>query len=74
MSSSRRAFYGALGGLGGTLVLTGFRKVLAASGALGTTAPEQVVERLEELGLLDGWSTASGPGRPWVFCAGNRAG
>ena len=56
MSSSRRAFYGALGGLGGTLVLTGFRKVLAASGALGTTAPEQVVERLEELGLLDGWS------------------
>ncbi|MBD0358854.1 MAG: hypothetical protein ICV34_06355 [Rubrobacter sp.] len=56
MSSSRRAFYGALGGFGGTLVLTGFRKVLAASGALGTTAPEQVVERLEELGLLDGWS------------------
>ena len=56
MSSSRRAFYGALGGLGGTLVLTGFRKALAASGALGTTAPEQVIERLEEFGLLDGWS------------------
>jgi hypothetical protein len=38
------------------LVLTGFRKVLAGLGAVGTTAPEQVVERLEELGLLDEWS------------------
>jgi hypothetical protein len=38
-------------------VLTGFRKVMAGFGAVGTTAPEQVVERLEELGLLDGWSS-----------------
>lgn len=53
---ARRAFQGALGGFGGTLVLTGFRKVLAGLGAVGTTAPEQVVERLEELGLLDEWS------------------
>ncbi len=36
-------------------MLTGFRKVLAAFDMVGTTAPEQVVERLEELGLLDGW-------------------
>lgn len=56
MSSARRAFYGALGGAGGTLVLTGFRKSMAALGLVGTSAPEQVVERLEELGLLDGWS------------------
>ena len=56
MSSAQRAVYGALGGLGGTLVLTGFRQVLAALDAVGTTAPEQVVERLEELGMLDGWS------------------
>ncbi len=56
MGTAHRAFYGALGGLGGTLVLTGFRKVLAGLGAVGTTAPEQVIARLEELGLLDGWS------------------
>ena len=56
MDVTRRAFYGALSGLGGTLVLTGFRKVLAGIGLVGTTAPEQVVERLEELGLLDDWS------------------
>ena len=37
-------------------MLTGFRKVLAGLGAVGTTAPEQVVGRLEELGLLDEWS------------------
>ena len=48
-----RALLGALGGLGGTLALTVFRKVLAAAGAVGTTAPEQVVERLEESGLLE---------------------
>lgn len=56
MDLIRKVSYGALGGLGGTLVLTGFRKVLARFGAVGTTAPEQVVERLEELGLVDEWS------------------
>ncbi len=56
MSLARRAIYGALGGLGGTVVMTGFREVLAKVDLVGTTAPEQVVERLEELGLLDGWS------------------
>ena len=56
MGLMRRAFYGALGGLGGALVLTGFRKVLAAVWVVGTSAPEQVVERLEELGLVDDWS------------------
>jgi hypothetical protein len=50
---TRRAASGALGGLGGTLVLTGFREVLAAAGLVGVTAPEQVIARLEELGLLD---------------------
>ena len=56
MRFARRAFYGALGGLGGTLALTGFRKGLAAIGVVETSAPEQVVERLEELGLVDDWS------------------
>jgi len=56
MGLARRAFYGALGGLGGTLALTGFRQGLAAIGVVETSAPEQVVERLEELGLVDDWS------------------
>ena len=34
-------------------MLTGFRKVLAAFDMVGTTAPEQVVERLEELGVVE---------------------
>ncbi len=37
-------------------MLTGFRKVLAAVWVVETSAPEQVVERLEELGLVDDWS------------------
>jgi hypothetical protein len=56
MGSAHRVFHGALGGFGGTLVLTAFRKVLARFGLVGTSAPEQVVERLEELGLVDDWS------------------
>ena len=44
----RRAASGALGGLGGTLVLTGFRQVLTAAGLVGVTAPEQVIARLED--------------------------
>ena len=47
MASVRRAFYGALGGVGGTLALTGFRKAMAGLGLVGATAPEQVIERLE---------------------------
>jgi hypothetical protein len=53
MGFMRRIASGALGGAGGTLVLTGFRKVLTAAGLVGVTAPEQVIARLEELGLLD---------------------
>ncbi len=53
MDFARRALHGALGGFGGTLALSGFREVLSRLGAVGTTAPEQVIERLEELGLLD---------------------
>jgi hypothetical protein len=57
MSLIKRAAHGALSGFGGTLALTGLRKALAAAGIVGTTAPEQVVGKLEELGLLDEWSS-----------------
>ncbi len=52
----RRATYGALGGVGGTLALSGLRQMLAWAGLVQETAPEQVVDRLEELGLVDDWS------------------
>lgn len=56
MKRVRRAAYGALGGVGGTLALTGLRKLLSRVGLVQETAPEQVVERLEELGIVDDWS------------------
>lgn len=56
MKRVRRAAHGALGGIGATLALWGFRKLLSLVGLIGTTAPEQVVERLEEVGLVDDWS------------------
>src|SRR4028119_1002027 len=52
MDFMRRIASGTLGGVGGTLVLTGFRQVLTAAGLVGVTAPEQVIARLEELELL----------------------
>ena len=56
MGLLRRATDGALGGAVATVALTAFRKGLARAGLVETTAPEQVVERLEELGLVDDWS------------------
>jgi hypothetical protein len=56
MERVRRAAYGALGGVGATLALSGLRKLLSRVGLVEETAPEQVVERLEELGLVDDWS------------------
>lgn len=56
MNLTRRAAYGALGGVGGTLVLSGLRQVLARAELVQKTAPEQVVDRLEELGLVEDWS------------------
>jgi hypothetical protein len=47
-----RALTGALGGLGATLVLTGLRQVWSKMGLVFETAPMQVVDRVEELGLL----------------------
>ncbi len=49
---------GALGGLGGTLVLSGLREALTRVGLVFETAPMQVVERVEELGLVGDLSPA----------------
>lgn len=51
-----RAASGSLAGVAATVVLTGLRKTLAGAGIVGESAPEQVIKRLDELGLLDGWS------------------
>ncbi len=59
MGLTRRLLYGALGGAGGTVALSGLRQGLAYAGLVQKTAPEQVVERLEELGLVDDWSRNS---------------
>ena len=50
---------GALSGFRSTFVLSGLRQTLSKMGAVYTTAPEQVVERTEELGLLERSSPAA---------------
>ena len=56
MDARERAFLGALGGAVGTLVLTGLREVFTRMGLVFETAPMQVVDRAEEVGLVEGWS------------------
>jgi hypothetical protein len=56
MEAQQRILAGALGGFASTFVLSGLRVVLTRMGAVFTTAPEQVVGRLEELGLLESFS------------------
>ena len=52
MDLKERALTGALGGAGGTLVLSGLRQVLKRAGLVFDTAPVQVVDRIEELGFV----------------------
>ena len=47
-----RAVTGAVGGLGATVVLSGLREVLTRIGLVFDTAPMQVVDRAEEVGLV----------------------
>jgi hypothetical protein len=56
MDVKERFLAGALSGAGGTLVLSGLREALTRMGLVFETAPMQVVDRAEELGLVDGWS------------------
>lgn len=53
MDAKRRALVGALGGAGGTLVLSGLREVWSRLGLVFETAPMQAVDRIEELGLVE---------------------
>jgi hypothetical protein len=52
VAARERALTGALGGLGATLVLSGLREAWARVGLVFDTAPMQVVDRVEELGLV----------------------
>jgi len=53
MDVQERVLAGALGGAGGTLVLSGLREAWSRMGLVFETAPMQVVDRAEELGLVD---------------------
>jgi hypothetical protein len=47
-----RAMAGVLGGVAATLVLSGLREAFTRFGLVFETAPMQVVDRVEELGLV----------------------
>ena len=58
VGAKNRAVTGAVGGLGGTVVLSGLREVLTRMGLVFDTAPMQVVDRAEEVGLVGDLSPA----------------
>ena len=55
MNAKSRLLAGALGGFGGTVVLSALRGVLKKTGLVFDTAPTQVVDRVEELVAPDGF-------------------
>lgn len=59
MNAKGKALTGALGGLGATLVLSGLRQAWTKMGIVFETAPMQVVDRVEELGLVGDLSPLS---------------
>jgi phage shock protein PspC (stress-responsive transcriptional regulator) len=56
MDLKERALAGVIGGVAATLVLSGLREAWTRLGLVFETAPQQVVDRMEEVGLLEGWS------------------
>jgi hypothetical protein len=52
MSVTKKAWVGAVGGAGGTVVLSLLRNVLKAVGVVYKTAPMQVVDRLQQAELV----------------------
>ena len=59
MGLKQRMGAGALGGAGTTLVLSGLREAWTRIGLVFETAPMQVVDRIEELGLVGDLSPES---------------
>jgi hypothetical protein len=59
MDVKERVLAGVLGGAVGTLVLSGLREAWSRVGLVFETAPMQVVDRAEELGLVEGSSPRS---------------
>lgn len=56
MDAKGRVLVGAIGGAGGTLVLSGLREAWKRVGLVFDTAPTQVVDRVEELVAPEGFS------------------
>ncbi len=59
MDAKGRAGRGVLAGLGATVVLSGLREAWARMGLVFETAPMQVVDRMEEIGLVGDLSPIS---------------
>jgi hypothetical protein len=59
MEVRERILAGAVGGFLATFALSALRVSLNKLGMVGTTAPEQVVRRAEELGLVENWSSGA---------------
>jgi hypothetical protein len=59
VDAKERASRGALAGLAATVALTGLRQVWSKMGLVFETAPMQVVDRVEEVGLIGDLSPAS---------------
>lgn len=57
MDPKQRLLAGVLGGVAATLILSGLRGAWTRLGLVFETAPMQVVNRMEEVGLLEGWSS-----------------
>lgn len=56
MQQFDRVARGAVCGVAGTVALTALRQALKHAGLVHTTAPEQVVARLDELRMVHDWS------------------
>ena len=56
MNLKERALAGGFGGIAATLILSGLRKAWARFGLIFETAPMQVVDRMQEVGLVEGSS------------------
>ena len=54
MDARERILAGTLGGAVGTLALSGLREAFSRMGLVFETAPMQVVDRAQEVGLVDG--------------------